>query len=74
MVASGEKAGQVPDVLANMSRICAERAAATKTRNKAAAVSMMMIFIAVFTVIVFAKDMAGYFDLAFKAADTMGAP
>ena len=72
LAASGEKAGQVPQVLANMSRSYAERAAAVKVLGRTVAIGLLIFFCLVLGGYVMVKATQSYFDLAFKAGDMMG--
>lgn len=72
MAASGEKAGSIPDVLANMSADYADRAAARKNTCRMASVSMLITSSLILGGYIMIRMASSYFELAFRAADMMG--
>lgn len=72
LVQSGERAGTLPDVLANLSMDYNERIAALKTSGKAAATTIMFVFGLLLSVYIMIITWSSYGDLATKAAQMMG--
>ncbi len=71
LAASGEKAGQLPDVLSHLSRHYEERAASQKTAAKAAAIFALTMFSIIFTGYVMIRAVASYAELPFKIMETV---
>lgn len=74
MAASGEKSGQVPEVLANMSSIYTDKAAAASTRGRVVSVTLLNLAIGAMTVFIFYRIVNSYCTLAEKAAEIIGRP
>ncbi len=72
MVASGEKAGSVPQVLADMSAVYANRAEARASAAKAIAGTTLTVSLLLLGGYIIVKVASSYFDFAFKAADIVG--
>lgn len=72
MAGVGEKSGQLPDVLANMSRIYDDKAAAQKRAGRMWSSSLLVSFLILLGGIVTIVLTKTYFDLAFKIADMVG--
>jgi len=72
LLQSGEKAGTVPQVLANLSRDYDGRIASMRTAGKATSTTIMVVFGLLLGVYIMIRLWSSYADLAVKAADMMG--
>lgn len=69
LASSGEKAGQVPDVMAHLAASYQLRADAQRTAGRAAGVFVLTMFSIVFTGYVLIRVVSTYVELPFKAAE-----
>jgi len=72
IASSGEKAGSLPDAMANIAATYADKAAAQRTICRSWSVGLLIWFSIILTGYIMVNMALGYIDLIFKAADLMG--
>jgi len=71
MAASGEKAGQIPAVLGNLSKAYEDMAASTKTRNKVLGGFLLLVFFGLIAIAGIVPIAQGYSQMTDKVYDLM---